>query len=89
MPRVLKWTLPPLALTILVAYMAVAYLIASSITQADRKDLFDTPADYGLSFQEIELASRLGDVALRGWIIPAEGGLNAEGAQAVVLVFID
>jgi pimeloyl-ACP methyl ester carboxylesterase len=86
MPRVLKWTLPPLALITLVAYVAVAYLIATSITQADRKDLFNTPADYGLSFQEIEFASRLGDVALRGWIIPAEGGLNAEGAQAVVLV---
>ena len=86
MKRILKWTIPPFALIVVVAYVAVAYVIAFSLTQADRKDLFDTPADYGLGFDEIEFPSRRGDLVLSGWIIPTDGGLNAEGAQAVVLV---
>lgn len=86
MRHTFKRTLLPLALIAVFAYVAVAYVIASSLTKSERNDLFNTPADYGLSFQEIEFPSRLGDITLSGWIIPADSGLEVEGAQAVVLV---
>ena len=68
-------------LTALVVYVAVSYRIALGVTAAERTDLEDSPADYGVEFEEVEFQSRSGDVLLDGWYLAGQDG-------APVIVFV-
>ena len=68
-------------LTALVIYVAVSYRIALGVTAADRTELEDSPADYGVDFEEVEFKSRGGDVLLDGWYLAGQ-----DGAPVVVFV---
>ena len=54
---------------LLVVYSLISFVIASSVSKADRKEQEDHPSAYGLEFEDMEFVSRRGDVTLRGWYI--------------------
>ena len=79
-----------------VLYGLVSYMIASGVTKADREPQEDHPSVYGLSFEDVEFASRGGDVRLEGWYIHGDAkrptlifvhgmGSNRSGDNAVRL----
>ena len=68
-------------LAALVIYVAVSYRIALGVTAAERTELEDSPADYGVEFEEVEFKSRCGDVLLDGWYLTGQVG-------APVVVFV-
>ena len=64
-----KVGVPVILVLLLAFYGLVSFIIASSVTKADRKDQEDHPSAYGLEFEDVEFVSRRGDVTLRGWYI--------------------
>ena len=74
MRRVARWAIPIFLVLVVVAYGLISYLIASGLTKAERKEQEDHPTAYGLSLEEVEFVSRKGDVNLKGWYLPGEGG---------------
>jgi dipeptidyl aminopeptidase/acylaminoacyl peptidase len=70
-----------LAVVLLVTYLAISALAASILTTPDRAPLNETPAAFGLAFQDVRFPARGGDVEIAGWYIPSEGS-----HQAVVMV---
>ena len=63
----------PVILVILLAiYGLISFIIASSVTKADRKDQEDHPSAYGLESEDVEFVSRRGDTTLRGWYISGQ-----------------
>ena len=68
-------------LTVVVIYVAISYRIALGVTAAERTDLEDSPADYGVDFEEVEFRSRCDDVLLDGWYLAGQ-----DGAPVVVFV---
>ena len=65
----LKVGVPVILVLVLVIYGLISFIIASSVTKADRKEQEDHPSAYGLEFEDVEFVSRRGDVSLRGWYI--------------------
>ena len=70
MRLIYKRAIPAIVVLLIVAYGLVSYLIASGVTKAERKAQEDHPSAYGLEFEDVEFASRRGDVTLKGWYIP-------------------
>ena len=68
-------------LTVVVIYVAISYRIALGVTAAERTDLEDSPADYGVDLEEVEFRSRCDDVLLDGWYLAGQ-----DGAPVVVFV---
>lgn len=64
-------------LVVLLGYLGLSVIVADRLTRPARNPLVGTPAEYGLSFELVELRSRLDGVQLRGWWIPAEGSDRA------------
>ena len=64
-----KVGVPAFLVFLLVVYGLISFIIASSVTKADRKDQEDHPSAYGLEFEDVEFVSRGGDITLRGWYI--------------------
>ena len=62
-----------LLILLVVAYTGVSCFIASGVTEAERSEFEDNPADYGLTYESIEFPSRKGDVTLQGWFMPSDG----------------
>lgn len=69
-----KIRLGMLALWVLlvVIYGLISFLIAQGVTKADRDPQEEHPSDYNLVFEDVEFASRRGDIALSGWYLPGE-----------------
>ena len=67
-----KVVVPVILVLLLVIYGLISFLIASSVTKADRKEQEDHPSAYGLEFEDVEFVSRRGDVTLRGWYISGQ-----------------
>ncbi len=65
----------------LAIYLGISYRIVSRVTQVERVELEDTPADYGRWFEAVRFPSRRGDLSLEGWYMP---GLH--GKPVVVFV---
>ena len=64
-----RMVVPAILVLLLVVYGVISFLIASSVTKADRKEQEDHPSAYGLEFEDVEFVSRRGDLTLRGWYI--------------------
>ena len=58
---------------VLLAYAGVSLVVAESLTKPYRRALVASPADFGLSYEEVTFASTGDAVPLRGWFVPAEG----------------
>jgi pimeloyl-ACP methyl ester carboxylesterase len=64
------------------AYLAVGYISADRFSTITRHTLKDSPATYGLDFDEVRFTPRgEPELALSGWFVPA-----ADSEQAVILV---
>ena len=70
--RTAKWVLPPILVVLIIAYVGIAYIVASGVTKAERKEQDDHPTDYGLEFEDVDFMSRRGDVTLDGWYLPGD-----------------
>jgi pimeloyl-ACP methyl ester carboxylesterase len=57
---------------LVVIYGLISFLIAQGVTKADRDPQEEHPSDYNLVFEDVEFASRRGDIALSGWYLPGE-----------------
>lgn len=77
----IKVGVPVILVFLLVVYGLISFVIASSVTKADRKEQEDHPSAYGLEFEDVEFVSRRGDVTLRGWYISGQ-----EEKPALILV---
>ena len=62
-------------LTVVVIYVAISYRIALGVTAAERTELEDSPADYGVDFEDVEFRSRCDDVLLDGWYLAGQDGV--------------
>ena len=69
---VVRVVVPVILVLLLVIYGLISFLIASSVTKADRKEQEDHPSAYGLEFEDVEFVSRRGDITLRGWYISGQ-----------------
>jgi pimeloyl-ACP methyl ester carboxylesterase len=54
-------------------YLLTSFLIANGIAMSLRRALTMTPAQFGLSYEDVEFYSRSDNVLLKGWYIPAGG----------------
>ena len=80
--RLIRWGVPLFLTLLVVVYGGVSIFMAGAITKAERKDFVNSPAEYGLEYEDIEFPSRRGDVTLSGWHIPGDG----ETGPAVIFV---
>lgn len=71
------------ALAALVAYAGVAYVMARQVTRAERVAPEESPARYGLDYENVVFPARGGRVSLRGWYVAAAGG-----SRAAAVVFV-
>ena len=60
-----------------VAFLAIAFLGISaymgySMTRVERVAITESPADYGLAYEDIEFPSREDNLTMRGWYLPAD-----------------
>jgi fermentation-respiration switch protein FrsA (DUF1100 family) len=55
---------------------AVSGYVGWNLTHPLRKAVDSSPADYGLTYTEVQFPSRVDSVALRGWFLPAAGQGN-------------
>ena len=79
MKHVIRWVL--LALVILtLGYLGIGLFVANRLTVPIRQPTEQTPADEGLTFQEVGFESSDG-LDLKGWWVPEEGS-----SRAVILV---
>lgn len=70
-----------LAVALLVAYLAISALAATILTTPWRSPLNETPAAFGLAFEDVRFPARGGDVQIAGWYIP-----RPSAGRALVLV---
>jgi len=54
-------------------YFVVSALIANGMAMSSRVPLDRTPASLGLAYQDVSFQSRIDNVLLKGWYIPAGG----------------
>ena len=62
-------------------YMGISFLVATQVAYAQPKALTKTPADFGLSYRNVDFLSREDHLLIRGWFIPGvlpDGQLTAE-----------
>ena len=79
--RIVAW-LAAAILVLLVAYLGIGAYAASTVTMVGEHPQYDeTPATYGLEYQDVRFAARGDDTEIAAWYIPNEGS-----ASAVILV---
>lgn len=70
--RAIRYGIPIILVLLVAIYGFISFTITSGITKYERKPQEDNPAAYGLQYEDVEFASRGGDVNLSGWYIPGE-----------------
>ncbi len=68
--RILAIVLP---IFLLLAYALPSLVVADRLSARDRQTLSSSPADLGLTFEDISFPSRDDQITLRGWWIPGPG----------------
>ncbi len=83
MRRAVRWGIPVLVVLLAVAYTLISYLMASGVTEAERKALTTNPLAFGMEYEDVAFSPRDdGDgITLRGWYIPCDGC-----GQAILMV---
>jgi len=80
----LKWWLKvvlAIALAVVIAFLGISAYLGHSMTSIERVPIEETPALYGLEYEEVSFPSRVDELTLRGWYLPAEGG-----AEVIIMV---
>ncbi len=60
-----------IVLGLIFIYLLTSFLIANGIAMSLRRPLTMTPADFGLSYEDISFCSRVDNLLLKGWYIPS------------------
>lgn len=80
--RKYRWSIGAGAvLLLLLAYLAVAFLLARGATLAERHPLEAHPSDFGLEFEDVAFPPRGDELTLRGWFMD-----DAAGGPGLVIV---
>jgi fermentation-respiration switch protein FrsA (DUF1100 family) len=72
----MKWWLKVILGVLLAAiavFLGISVYLGHSMTAIDRVLITETPALYGLDYEEISFPSRVDELTLYGWYLPAEG----------------
>ncbi len=71
----MKWWLKvilALLLAVIAAFLGISVYLGHSMTAVERLPITETPALCGLDYEEISFPSRVDELTLYGWYIPAE-----------------
>jgi fermentation-respiration switch protein FrsA (DUF1100 family) len=72
----MKWWLKvilSIALAAIAAFLGISVYLGHSMTAIERVPITETPALCGLGYEEISFPSRIDELTLYGWYLPAEG----------------
>ena len=74
-----RWVIIPsvLALLLVALYLGASGYLATEATKAERTEQERTPAELGLTYEEVTFSPLGEDFLLRGWYLPAEGARSA------------
>ena len=76
-------TAPSVLLLALLLVLGLSFLLVWSNTHPPRYPVRTSPAQYGLSFEEVAFSSQDG-VELKGWVLPAQGRSGGQGPAVVI-----
>jgi pimeloyl-ACP methyl ester carboxylesterase len=60
-------------LAVIAVFLGISVYLGHSMTDIERVPITETPALYGLDYEEISFPSRVDELTLYGWYLPAEG----------------
>jgi fermentation-respiration switch protein FrsA (DUF1100 family) len=72
----MKWWLKvilSIALAAIAAFLGISVYLGHSMTAIERVPITETPSLCGLDYEEISFSSRIDELTLYGWYLPAEG----------------
>jgi fermentation-respiration switch protein FrsA (DUF1100 family) len=72
----MKWWLKVIlavALAAIAAFLGISVYLGHSMTAIERVPITETPALFGLDYEEVSFPSRIDELTLYGWYLPAEG----------------
>jgi len=72
-----KWWLKvilSIVFAVIAAFLGVSVYLGHSMTAVERLPITETPALCGLDYEEISFPSRIDELTLYGWYLPADGG---------------
>lgn len=58
---------------LVVAYAGIGAYVADKLSRPDRQTLVSTPAQYGLTYEDVTFGSTVDNIQLSGWLIGAPG----------------
>ncbi|MGD9116988.1 MAG: alpha/beta hydrolase [Dehalococcoidia bacterium] len=70
----MKWWLKVILAVVLAAiaaFLGISVYLGHTITDIERLPITETPADYGLEYEDVTFISRVDDLSLEGWYLPA------------------
>lgn len=73
----MKWWLKLILIVVLAAiaaFLGISVYLGHSMTAVERLPITETPALCGLDYEEISFPSRVDELTLYGWYLPAENG---------------
>ena len=76
----MKWWLKlglVIVLVVVVAFLGISGYLGYSMTKAERRPVEGNPSLLGLTYEDISFTSRVDELTLRGWFLPAEGSESA------------
>lgn len=81
--RIILWILIVLVFLALLAFFGIGFVAAEQVTAPERKpiDPGNTPAAFGLAFEDVTLKSKAGNVDIAAWYIP-----STDQQRAIILV---
>lgn len=71
--RWMLWMIGILLILSLIVCVGISAYVGWNLTHPQHKLLDSSPADYDLTYMDIEFPSRDGEVLLKGWFLPSEG----------------
>ena len=80
----MKWWLKlglALILAVVIAILGISGFLGYSMTKVERLPIEETPALLGLEYEDISFSSRVDELTLRGWYLPAH-----EGKPVIIMV---
>jgi len=80
----MKWWLKlglALILAVAIAILGISGFLGHSMTKVERVPIEETPALSGLEYEDVSFSSRVDELTLRGWYLPAQ-----EGKPVIIMV---
>jgi fermentation-respiration switch protein FrsA (DUF1100 family) len=68
-------------LVLVVAFLGISAYLGNSMTAVERLPITETPEICGLAYEEVSFPSRVDELSLSGWYLPAE-----DGEEVIIMV---